>query len=382
MKIRAIVYIVLAAAICLIVAYKAKAEINTDIIEYARDATVLIGGDQGGMGSGIILNEDGLVLTNYHVIHRSEELKVWFYDLHNNNFYTAEIIGIDPIADLALIQMKVPDHLKPLKFLEMETETWDVGEEVFAIGHPMGIQWTVSLGHLANLERTGRITPYVNTIQHSAEIHQGNSGGPLLNRHGRVVGVNTYLLLPNKQWSGIAYAIHSTIVKWSIDQMLEIGITKYPAFKLDLRGLNPFGYARLKEIAPDNKIPKDLFGLLVFTLKEDGHAKSQGMWRFDIIVAIDGQPVNSLLDVREILMPDYKPGQTVDLIYIREGHFRRTDYVLSEIEFDFLAYYDESANERPEMPGLPEEKEEQEDEDIEVEPEEDEESAFEEKDDK
>ena len=130
------------------------------------------------------------------------------------------------------------------------------------------------------------------------------------------------------------------------------------------------------------KIPKDLFGLLVFTLKEDGHAKSQGMWRFDIIVAIDGQPVNSLLDVREILMPDYKPGQTVDLLYIREGHFRRTDYVLSEIEFDFLAYYDESANERPEMPGLPEEKEEQEDEDIEVEPEEDEESAFEEKDDK
>ena len=255
----------------------------------------------------------------------------------------------------------------------METETWEVGEEVFAIGHPMGIQWTVSLGHLANLERTGRITPYVNTIQHSAEIHQGNSGGPLINRHGRVVGVNTYLLLPNKQWSGIAYAIKSDIVKWSINQMLESGMTKYPAFKLDLRGLNPFCYEALKELDPDNKIPKDLFGLVVFSLTDESYAKSQGMRRWDIVVAIDGHPVNNLLDVREILMPNYKPGQVVDLIYVRDGHFRRTDYILSEIEFDYLDYYDDSANERQ----LPEQKEE--DEDIEVEPEDDEPSAFEEK---
>jgi len=366
-------YFIIIALVCLIVTYNAKAEIDTNIIEHARDATVLISGNQGGMGSGIILNEDGLVLTNYHVIHRAEELRVWFYDLHNNNFYSAEIVGIDPIADLALIQMKVPDYLLPLKFLTMETETWEVGEEVFAIGHPMGIQWTVSLGHLANLERTGRITPYVNTIQHSAEIHQGNSGGPLINRHGRVVGVNTYLLLPNKQWSGIAYAIKSDIVKWSINQMLESGMTKYPAFKLDLRGLNPFGYEALKELDPDNKIPKDLFGLVVFSLTDESYAKSQGMRRWDIVVAIDGHPVNNLLDVREILMPNYKPGQVVDLIYVRDGHFRRTDYILSEIEFDYLDYYDDSANERQ----LPEQKEE--DEDIEVEPEDDEPSAFEEK---
>lgn len=359
MNIKAAVIVCL-TALCFVVAYEAKAEIDTEIIEYSRDATVLIGGDQGGMGSGIILTPDGLVLTNYHVIHRSEELRVWFYDLHNNNYYHAEIVGIDPIADLALIQMKVPDHLKPLKFLEMETETWDVGEEVMAIGHPMGIQWTVSLGHLANLERFGKITPYVNTIQHSAEIHQGNSGGPLINRHGRVVGVNTYLLLPNKQWSGIAYAIKSDLVKWSIGQMLEEGMTKYPAFRLDLRGLNPFGYEALKVSDPDNKIPKDLFGLLVFTISEDGHAKSQGMWRFDIIVAINGQPINSILDVREVIMPYYRPGQVVDLLYIRDGHFRRTDYVLTEIEFDYLEFYDKSDKEQPEeVPPVVEEKEEE-----------------------
>jgi len=339
------IYLTLITLVCLIVTYNVKAEIDTEIVKHARDATVLIAGSQGGMGSGIILNEDGLVLTNYHVIHSAEELRVWFYDVHNDNFYTAEIIGIDPIADLALIQMKVPDYLLPLKFLTMETETWEVGEEVFAIGHPMGIQWTVSLGHLANLERTGRITPYVNTIQHSAEIHKGNSGGPLINRHGRIVGVNTYLLLPNKQWSGIAYAVKSDIVKWSINQMLELGMTKYPAFKLDLRSLSPSGYEALKEIDPDNRIPKDLFGLLVFSLDDD-YAKSQGIRRWDIVVAIDGQPVNNLLDVREILMPNYKPGQIVDLIYIREGHFRRTDYVLSEIEFDFVEYYGDSAAER------------------------------------
>ena len=172
----------------------AQAQIPTDVIEKARDATVLIANiaTEGGMGSGVVLDYNGLDLTNNHVIHRAEELKVWFFDNDNSNYYMADIIAIDPIADLALLSMRLPDHKLPTTYLEIESEEWSIAQEVAAIGHPMGIQWTVSLGHKSHTDRTGRITPYVATLQHSAEIHQGNSGGPMINSEGDVVGINKY----------------------------------------------------------------------------------------------------------------------------------------------------------------------------------------------
>ena len=96
----------------------AQAQIPTDVIEKARDATVLIANiaTEGGMGSGVVLDDKGLVLTNYHVIHRADELKVWFFDNDNSNYYMADIIAIDPIADLALLRMRLPDHKLPTTY--------------------------------------------------------------------------------------------------------------------------------------------------------------------------------------------------------------------------------------------------------------------------
>ena len=334
--------------------------ISTDVAEKARNATVLVanqmGENDGGFGSGVVITPSGLVLTNYHVIHRADTLRVFFYDPKDNNYYPAEVIGIDPVADLALLQLKVDEKILPLEFLLIETEDWTVAEPVMAIGHPMGIQWTVSMGHIASTIRTGKISPYVSTLQHSAEIHQGNSGGPLINADGEIVGINTYLMMPENAWSGIAYAIRGDIVKYSVDHMLyNDGPVKYPAFRLQLRGLTEFGVKWIKENHPDQVVPENIYGMVILTVDEGGWAYQQGMEAFDVVVAIDGEPINNMLDVRNAVMgTGLKPGDKVDLLIIRDGHFRKLPYEITWIDFtNYLDFYDSSMDEK-EMPRVPE----------------------------
>ena len=340
----------------MVVNFASANDISTEIAEKARNATVLVSttsGEGGGFGSGVVISSTGLVLTNYHVIHRADTLRVFFYDPTDNNYYNAEVIGIDPVADLALLQLKVDKKMLPLEFLLIEDEEWNVADDVMAIGHPMGIQWTVSVGHIASTIRTGKITPYVSTLQHSAEIHKGNSGGPLINEDGDIVGINTYLLMPENAWSGIAYAIRGDIVKYSVDQMInEEGPVKYPAFRLALRGLNEYGVKWIKENHPDVTVPENIFGMIILSIKEDGWAEKHGMERFDVVVAIDGEPVNHMLDVRNIVMGrDYQPGQLVELLIIRDGHFRKIPYELTWIDFtDYAEFYDESMVEKKMIP--------------------------------
>ena len=341
----------------MVVNFASANDISTEIAEKARNATVLVanerGESSGGFGSGVVISPTGLVLTNYHVIHRADTLRVFFYDPTDNNYYNAEVIGIDPVADLALLQLTVDKKMLPLEFLLIEDEEWNVADDVMAIGHPMGIQWTVSVGHIASTIRTGKITPYVSTLQHSAEIHKGNSGGPLINEDGDIVGINTYLLMPENAWSGIAYAIRGDIVKYSVDQMInEEGPVKYPAFRLALRGLNEYGVKWIKENHPDVTVPENIFGMIILSIKEDGWAEKHGMERFDVVVAIDGEPVNHMLDVRNIVMGrDYQPGQLVELLIIRDGHFRKIPYELTWIDFtDYAEFYDESMVEKKMIP--------------------------------
>ena len=230
--------------VMLVVNFTSAGAISTEIAEKARNATVLVstsrGERDGGFGSGVVISPSGLILTNYHVIHRADKLRIFFYDPDDNNYYNAEVIGIDPVADLALLQLKVDKDMLPLEFLLIESEEWNIADDVMAIGHPMGIQWTVSLGHIASTIRTGKISPYVSTLQHSAEIHQGNSGGALINVAGDIVGINTYILAPEGQWTGVAYAIRGDTIYDSVEQMLEDGDVTYAAFKLRLINLSEF----------------------------------------------------------------------------------------------------------------------------------------------
>lgn len=332
------------------------AQIPTAVIEKARDATVLIANTatEGGMGSGVVINDAGLVLTNYHVIHRAEELRVWFFDNDNSNSYTADVIAIDPIADLALLRMNLPHHQLPTTYLKIESTEWSIAQEVVAIGHPMGIQWTVSLGHISHTDRTGRVTPYVATLQHSAEIHRGNSGGPLINNKGDVVGINTYLLMPDRKWSGIAYAVRGDIVQWSVNQMIKRGETFYPALRLNVRQLNEWGIEYLEKTYPEFKPPINVYGMIVLQVEPGEHADVNGMQVLDVVLAIDGEPTNHMLDVSNIIMGRrYEPGRMVELLIIRDRHIRKLEYPLGRIEMDYMDFYDESSKNPEALPAPP-----------------------------
>ena len=333
--------------VCLFVCTSAFA-ITTETVEKARDATVLVAQDGSGFGSGVVISPDGLAITNYHVIHGAKLLRIFFYDPEDLNYYLADIVGIDPVADLALIKINVPEEKLPLTFLNIGVE-YTIAEEVTAIGHPMGLQWTVTKGTLNHLERPGKITPYVNILQHSAIINRGNSGGPLINEDGEIIGINTYILSPKGQWTGVAYAIRSDTVHKSVEQIKETGTVIYSAMKLGVRNMNEWFINTVAKNNPDRKLPTNIFGLMVTQVEEGDYAHKQGIRNFDIIVTIEGNPVNYLGDLRD-LMQDYVPGQVVKLIIIKEGHFRKLNYTIGSLDFSsYLEWYDK-AEQNPNRP--------------------------------
>ena len=328
------------------------AVVSTSTVEKARDATVLVATRNennqmgNGFGSGVVISETGIVLTNYHVIHRAEVIRVWFYDPTDSNYSFAKVIGIDPVADLALLQLELDPDLPPPVYLEIEQETPVIAEAVVAIGHPVGLQWSVTTGSINHQARPGKITPYVNVIQHSAEINKGNSGGPLINENGDIVGINTYMLAPDGQWAGVAYAIRGDTVYDSVEQMLEDGDVTYAAFKIRLLNLSEFLAKGIAKEYPDEKDVPNTFGLIAIEVKEEDWAYEHGVRSFDTFVAVEGFPINTLYDLKKIIK-GYRPGDMVTVIYIRDKHFRIMDYELGQIEFDeYLDFYDKKMVDR------------------------------------
>ena len=336
----------------LVLAETVWGDIPTVTIEKARDATVLVATRNennqmgNGFGSGVVISETGIVLTNYHVIHRAETIRVWFYDPTDSNYSFAKVIGIDPVADLALLQLELDPDLPPPVYLEIEQETPVIAEAVVAIGHPVGLQWSVTTGSINHQARPGKITPYVNVIQHSAEINKGNSGGPLINTNGDIVGINTYMLAPDGQWAGVAYAIRGDTVYDSVEQMLEDGDVTYAAFKIRLLNLSEFLAKGIAKEYPDEKDVPNTFGLIAIEVKEEDWAYEHGVRSFDTFVAVEGFPINTLYDLKKIIK-GYRPGDMVTVIYIRDKHFRIMDYELGQIEFDeYLDFYDKKMVDR------------------------------------
>ena len=250
----------------------------------------------------------------------------------------------------------------PLTYLNIESENFIIGEEVVAIGHMLGLQWSVTQGTINHTERPGKITPYVSVLQHSAQINKGNSGGPLINKNGDVVGINTYILLPKGGWSGIAYAVRGDNVYDSIQQIKETGEVQYTAFKIGLRNMNEFFSEAVQKEYPEQKIPTNIFGLMAIGLEEGDHASEQGIKEFDVLIAVDGRPINHLYALKNIIQ-EYSPGDVVNVLLIRDGHIISLDYELGSIDFtDYEEFYDKSIKEqfedKPEKPPVPEEEEE------------------------
>jgi serine protease Do len=232
-----------------------------------------------GLGSGVIFDQRGLVLTNFHVIKGADEITV---KLSDKREYRGQILGIDPKTDLAVIRFQ-PDHELTVATLG-NSETLRVGEWAIAIGNPFGLDQTVTVGVIS---ATGRsdvgVATYENFIQTDASINPGNSGGPLLNLKGDVIGINTAIFSQSGGSVGIGFAIPINMVKRVVDQLVDKGKVVRGWLGVSLQPLSP-------ELA-DSLGVTDKQGAVVASTMPGGPAAAAGLQQNDVILAFDKTPV-------------------------------------------------------------------------------------------
>ncbi|OYX40653.1 MAG: serine protease [Rhodobacterales bacterium 32-67-9] len=255
------------------------------------------------LGSGFVISEDGYIVTNNHVIEGADEISVEFF---SGKMLDAEIVGTDPKTDIALLKVKSEE---PLPFVNFgDSDVMRVGDWVMAMGNPLGQGFSVSAGIVSarNRELSGT---YDDFIQTDAAINRGNSGGPLFNMDGEVIGVNTAILSPNGGSIGIGFSMASNVVSKVVGQLRDFGETR--------RG---WLGVRIQDVTPD---VAEAMGLAVargalITDVPDGPAKDGGMMSGDVITSFDGAEV---ADTRELVrrVADAEVGKAVRVVVLREG---------------------------------------------------------------
>jgi serine protease Do len=260
-------------------------------------------------GSGFIISDDGYILTNSHVVHEAESVRV---DLRNGETVDAEVIGTDPESDVAVIRVN-SGNLPTLKLAD--SDALKVGEWVLAIGNPLGLSHTVTAGIVSAKGRSGlRIASYENFIQTDAAINMGNSGGPLIDLQGRAVGMNTAIVGPGGGNIGIGFAIPMNMAKDISDQLIETG-----SVERGYLGVVP------QEVTPEMAEAFGMdepHGVAIPQVTEDSAADKAGLRRNDVIVEFDGKPVKSETQFRN-RVAETKPGEKAEVVVLRNGR-RRT----------------------------------------------------------
>jgi S1-C subfamily serine protease len=278
-----------------------------------------------GQGSGFVIDRQGHILTNFHVI--SEAVQSGrngqiYVTLHNRKRYNAQVVGTDPSHDLAVVQISAPDLVPAVLG---DSSNLQVGQRVYAIGNPFGLNGTMTDGIVSSIRsvREPEGTTIDKAIQTDAPINPGNSGGPLLDSHGNVIGINTMIASSVGQSAGIGFAIPINTAKAVLNDLVTLGRVRRPG--LGIRSL-PIG----PELAAQMGLPAD-YGLLIVQVIPGGAADRAGlrggsqraylgntaiMLGGDLIVAIDGQPVQDRQDLDDV-MNKHRAGDTVTLTIFR-----------------------------------------------------------------
>lgn len=254
-----------------------------------------VGGGQRGVGSGYVLDPNGYVVTNFHVVRGAAAIRVNF---SNGRQFPARVLGADPANDLALLKIEA-SGLQALRFAPHDRIR--VGEWVVAIGSPLGFAHTVSVGIISALNRGISLNERVNFLQTDAAINPGNSGGPLLNLNGEVVGVNTAV---STRGQGIGFSIPAWTVENVVSQLRNSGRVTRAWIGVSIRD-----HAE----GP---------GALVLQTTEGGPADRGGLQGGDVVVGVDGQGVRTTRDFISLLN-DHRPGQSVRLEVLRQGQRRQ-----------------------------------------------------------
>ncbi len=280
-----------------------------------------------GTGSGIVWDKIGHVVTNYHVVAGASEARV---RLSDGRDYHAVLIGTSPKHDLAVLRINVPIK-RPQPIMIGTSHDLKVGQKTFAIGNPFGFDWTLTTGIVSALDRSmrepdGAVMRHL--IQTDAAINPGNSGGPLLDSAGRLIGVNTAIFSPSGAYAGIGFAIPVDTVNKIVPKLIAYGKYIEPSLGIETdERINRLAQARLNfdgvmilRVVPGSSAEKA--GLEGVTLYPDGSLEPG-----DIIVAIEGKPVRSVAEIKEIL-ENYEIGDIVTIEISRNGRLLKKKIIL------------------------------------------------------
>ncbi len=287
---------------------------------------------QEGQGSGFVIDKEGHILTNYHVIADAQTVEV---TLHNRKKYKATIVGSDRSHDLAIVQIKAPE-LQPM--ILGDSTNLQVGQKVYAIGNPFGLAGTLTQGIVSSIRQVQEPNgPVIDeAIQTDAAINPGNSGGPLLNWHGEVIGINTIIASNVGQSAGIGFAIPINTAKAVLNDLVTLGRVRRPALGVRTIPIDA-------EIAEELGLAAD-YGLLIVQAVPGGSADRAGMrggteraylGNFpimiggDLIVSIDGEKVESQ-QVLDHVMNKHRAGDTVKVTIFRGKKRIEVPVVLGE----------------------------------------------------
>ena len=275
---------------------------------------------QQGQGSGFVLDKQGHILTNNHVIDNAQRVEVQLSDKHK---YKAQVVTVDKAHDLALLQINAP-NLQPVELAS--SSGLQVGQKVFAIGNPFGLAGTMTRGIISSIRsiRGPNGSAIDNAIQTDAAINPGNSGGPLLNSRGQVIGINTLIASNNAdQSAGIGFAIPINTARAVLDDFAKYGRVRRPSLAITPLEIGP-------ELAEQIGVPSD-YGVLVQRVLPGGAADRAGlhggtqkaylgntpvMLGGDFIIAIDGQEITNAQDIQSV-MNGHKTGDTVTVTFFR-----------------------------------------------------------------
>ncbi len=285
------------------------------------------GGQRGGdlqphrttsLGSGFIIDTSGIVVTNNHVIADADEINVI---LNDGTKIKANIVGIDKRTDLAVLKFKPPHPLTAVKF--GDSDKLRLGEWVIAIGNPFSLGGTVTAGIVSARNRDIANGTYENYIQTDAAINRGNSGGPLFNLDGEVIGVNTLIISPTGGSIGIGFAVPSKTVAGVVDQLRQFGELRRGWLGVRIQQVTD-------EIAESLNI-KPSRGALIAGVDDKGPAKPAGIEPGDVVVTFDGHDIKDPKDLSRIVA-DTPVGKQVDVVVIRKGQEQTKQVTLGRLE--------------------------------------------------
>jgi Do/DeqQ family serine protease len=262
-----------------------------------------------GWGSGVIISDDGYIITNNHVVENAESVDV---TLNDKRTFTAKVVGRDPGSDIALLKIKA-ENLPVIKY--GDSDQLKLGEWVLAVGNPFNLTSTVTAGIVS---AKGRGNLHINEgdysiesfIQTDAALNMGNSGGALVNTKGQLVGITSAIYSPNGAYSGNSFAIPVTIVKKVVDDL-----KKYGKVQRALIGVN------IKDVESDDAEKYNLpsvKGVLITRVLDEGAAKEAGLKANDVIIKFDGNEVNSVAELQEHV-GEKRPGDKAEVTYFRNG---------------------------------------------------------------